>query len=93
MKGFPDAIEAVFPKTMVQLCLAHMMPHRRNSVGRKQREEVATGIRLIYTALTESEAQLQLMAFEAKCDMTYVPIGQSWPCLILLLIACQTSAG
>ncbi len=47
LKGFPDAIEAVFPKTTVQLCLVHMVRHSLNFVGWKQRNEVAADLRLI----------------------------------------------
>jgi putative transposase len=78
LKGFPDAIEAVFPKTAVQLCLVHMVRHSLNFVGWKQRKEVAADLRLIYAAPTESEAERQLTAFEAKWDNSFAPIGQSW---------------
>jgi putative transposase len=78
LKGFPDAIEAVFPKATVQLCIVHMVRHSLNFVGWKQRKEVAADLRLIYAALTESEAERQLTAFEVKWDNSFAPIGQSW---------------
>jgi putative transposase len=78
LKGFPDAIEAVFPKTAVQLCLVHMVRHSLNFVGWKQRKEVAADLRLIYSAATEDEALLRLTEFEAKWDESFAPIGQSW---------------
>ena len=78
MKGFPEAIEAVFPKTTVQLCLVHMVRHSLNFVGWKRRKEVAADLRLIYAAATESEAERQLTAFEVKWDDSFAPIGLSW---------------
>ena len=78
LKGFPDAIEAVFPKIAVQLCLVHMVRHGLNFVGWKQRKEVAADLRLIYSAATEDEALLRLTEFEGKWDASFAPIGQSW---------------
>ena len=78
VKVTPDAIEAVFPKAAVQLCLVHMMRHSLNFVGWKQRKEVAADLRLIYSAATEDEALLRLAEFEGKWDASFAPIGQSW---------------
>jgi putative transposase len=78
LKGFPEAIEAVFPKTAVQLCIVHMVRHSLNYVGWKLRKEVAADLRTIYTAATVEEAEQQLTAFEARWDEDYPPIGQSW---------------
>jgi len=78
LKGFPEAIETVFPKTAIQLCIVHMVRHSLNFVGWKQRKEVAADLRLIYTAATENQAQRQLTEFEAKWDAAFAPIGQSW---------------
>jgi putative transposase len=78
LKGFPDAIEAVFPKAAVQLCIVHMVRHSLNFVGWKQRKSVAADLRLIYTAATEDEAQRRLTEFEEKWDDSFAPIGQSW---------------
>jgi len=78
LKGFPDAIEAVFPKTVVQLCIVHMVRNSLNYVSWKRRKEVAADLRRIYTAATVQEAELMLGEFEAKWDGEYLPIGQSW---------------
>ena len=78
LKGFPEAIETVFPKTAVQLCIVHMVRHSLNYVGWKLRKEVAADLRAIYTAATVEEAEQHLTAFEAKWDEDYPPIGQSW---------------
>ena len=78
LKGFPDAIEAVFPQAVVQLCIVHMVRHSLNYVSWKRRKEVAADLRRIYTAATAEEAELMLGEFEARWDAEYLPIGQSW---------------
>ena len=78
LKGFPEAIEAVFPKTTVQLCIVHMVRHSLNYVSWKRRPEVAADLKRIYQSSTAEEAELWLGEFEAKWDDEYLPIGQSW---------------
>ena len=78
LKGFPDAIEAVFPKAVVQLCIVHMVRHSLNYVSWKRRKEVAADLRRIYTAATAQEAELMLCEFEQRWDAQYPPISQSW---------------
>mgnify|MGYP000069478718 CR=1 FL=1 len=78
LKGFPEAIEAVFPQTTVQLCIVHMVRHSLNYVSWKRRPEVAADLKRIYQSATAEEAELRLGEFEAKWDDEYLPIGQSW---------------
>lgn len=78
LKGFPEAIEAVFPATTVQLCIVHMVRHSLNYVSWKRRAEVAADLKRIYTSATLEEAELRLGEFEARWDADYPPIGQSW---------------
>ena len=78
LKGFPEAIEAVFPKTAVQLCIVHMVRYSLNYVSWKLRKDVATDLRAIYTAATSDEAERQLDAFDAKWGEAYPSIIQSW---------------
>ena len=78
LKGFPEAIETVFPRTAVQLCIVHMVRHSLNFVSWKLRKEVAADLRAIYTAATFEEAEQQLMAFEEKWGDDYPSIAQSW---------------
>ena len=78
LKGFPEAIEAVFPHATVQLCIVHMVRHSLNYVSWKRRAEVAADLKRIYTATTVDEAEQRLSEFEAKWDGEYLPIGQSW---------------
>jgi putative transposase len=78
LKGFPEAIEAVFPKTAVQLCIVHMVRYSLNFVGWKLRKTVAADLRTIYTAATVEEAEMHLAEFDAKWGMEYPSIVQSW---------------
>jgi putative transposase len=78
LKGFPEAIESVFPQTEVQLCIVHLVRHSLNYVGWKQRKEVAADLKLIYSAATESEAEQQLEQFSLKWDAKFPVIAKSW---------------
>jgi putative transposase len=78
LKGFPDAIETVYPKAAVQLCIVHMVRNSLHFVPWKVQKEVAADLRTIYTAATADEAGLMLAQFETKWDAQYLPIGQSW---------------
>jgi len=78
LKGFPDAIEAVYPKTAVQLCIVHMVRNSLNYVSWKLRKVVAADLRSIYTAATEIEAHRRLQEFEDKWGTDYPTIVKSW---------------
>ena len=78
LKGFPEAIEAVFPKTLVQLCIVHMVRYSLNFVNWKERKAVAADLRALYHAATVDEAALRLSQFEEKWDAAYPAIGQCW---------------
>jgi transposase-like protein len=56
LTGFGDAIEAVFPKTQVQLCIVHLVRNSLRYVSYKARKAVAAELKLIYTSSTEAEA-------------------------------------
>jgi putative transposase len=78
LKGFPEAIEAVYPHAAVQLCIVHMVRNSLNYVSWKMRAEVAADLKRIYTASTADEAEQRLGDFENKWDDAYLPISQSW---------------
>ena len=78
LKGFPEAIEAVYPHAAVQLCIVHMVRNSLNYVSWKMRAEVAAGLKRIYTCATVDEAEQMLGGFEDKWDDAYLPISQSW---------------
>jgi putative transposase len=77
LKGFPEAIEAVFPKTQVQLCIVHMVRHSLNYVSWKQRKEVAEDLKAIYQAPTLEQAEANLEDFSAKWDASHPTIAKS----------------
>jgi putative transposase len=78
LKGFPEAIESVFPRTEVQLCIVHLVRHSLNYVGWKQRKEVANDLKSIYTAATDIEAEQRLAEFGLKWDGKFPMITKSW---------------
>jgi putative transposase len=78
LKGFPEAIESVFPQTEVQLCIVHLVRHSLNYVGWKQRKEVARDLKLIYTAASDTEAGQRLAEFSLKWDAKFPMIAKSW---------------
>src|ERR671938_764651 len=71
LKGFPEAIEAVYPQTQVQLCMVHMVRHSLSYVSPKDRKEVAADLKAVYQAATLEEAEQQLAEFEKKWSKTY----------------------
>jgi len=78
LKGFPEAIETVYPKTAVQLCIVHLVRYSLNYVGWKLRKEIADDLRVIYAATTVADAEQRLDEFEQKWGAAYPPIAQSW---------------
>ncbi|MCA1850396.1 MAG: IS256 family transposase [Acidobacteria bacterium] len=78
LKGFPEAIETVFPQAQVQLCIVHLVRHSLNYVGWKQRKEVAADLQGIYRAATREEAELKLEEFAEKWDAQFPTISRSW---------------
>jgi putative transposase len=78
LKGFPEAIEAVFPKAQVQLCIVHMVRNSLRFVSWKQRKEVAADLKAIYQAPTVDQAEMHLTAFAKKWDTSHPTIAKSW---------------
>lgn len=78
LKGFPEAIEAAFPKTTVQLCIVHMVRNSLAYVNWKERKAVAAGLRAIYRAATIEEGERRLGEFEGRWDGQYAAIGKMW---------------
>ncbi|WP_440863647.1 IS256 family transposase [Symbiopectobacterium purcellii] len=78
LKGFPDAIEAVYPHTRVQLCIVHQVRNSLRYVGWKERKAVAADLRAIYSSATLEGAEEALDAFAAKWDEQFPTISPSW---------------
>ena len=79
LKGFPEAILAVFPEATVQTCIVHLLRHSLDFVSFKDRKLVATALKDIYRAVDAVTAEAALTAFEAgPWGRKYAAIGQSW---------------
>jgi putative transposase len=78
LKGFPEAIESVFPHTQIQACIVHMVRNSMKYVSYKNRKEIARDLKAIYQSTTEGEAENHLSELEHKWDGRYPMIGKSW---------------
>jgi putative transposase len=78
LKGFPEAIEAALPLTVIQTCIVHMIRHSLRHVPWKERRTVAKDLKEIYTALNEESALEALQEFEARWGETYPMVVRSW---------------
>lgn len=78
LTGFPDAIETMYPKAKVQLCIVHMMRNSLNYVSWKQRKAVAADLKRIYRSATVEDAERELDAFCATWDGQFPSIGRLW---------------
>lgn len=78
LKGFPEAIEAEYPKTKVQLCIVHMVRNSLRYVGWQQRKRVAADLKKVYHASTEQLGAAALDDFEAAWGEDFPLIVKSW---------------
>jgi putative transposase len=78
LKGFPEAIEAVYPKAQVQLCIVHLVRNSLKYVGYKERKAVAADLKEIYGAPTAEAAAEELKRFAEKWGKPYASITTLW---------------
>lgn len=78
LKGFPDAINTVFPETQIQLCIVHMVRNSVKYVPWKDYKAVTAQLKQIYQSVTEEEALLALNQFGEQWDARYPRISKSW---------------
>lgn len=78
LKGFPDAINTVFPETRIQLCIVHMVRNSLKFVPWKDYKAVTADLKRIYQSVTEEEALLALDQFSERWDDKYPQISKSW---------------
>jgi putative transposase len=79
LKGFPEAITAVFPEAQVQTCIVHLIRHSLAYCGYKERDAVAAALKLVYRAENEVMALRRLEEFEAgEWGRKYPTIAASW---------------
>jgi putative transposase len=78
LKGFPEAIEATFPKAWVQTCIVHLIRASLRYVNYRDKKKVATALRPIYTAANAEQALTELERFEAEWGARYPAAVQAW---------------
>ena len=78
LKGFPDAINANFPNTQIQLCIVHLIRNSLKYVSYKHKKELVNDLKLIYKATTEELALHYLDKFEEKWNSTYSSVSRIW---------------
>ena len=77
-RGFPEAIEAIYPQTTVQTCIVHLIRASLRYVPRRQYDAVVKDLKPIYTAINADQALLELDAFDQKWGQQLPVIGQAW---------------
>ncbi|WP_250392176.1 IS256 family transposase, partial [Escherichia coli] len=78
LKGFPDAINTVYPEARIQLCIVHMVRNSLRFVSWKDYKAVTRDLKAIYQAPTEEAGQQALEAFASAWDSRYPQISRSW---------------
>lgn len=78
LKGFPDAINTVYPDTQIQLCIVHMVRNSLKFVPWKDYKAITADLKRIYQSITEDEALMSLDQFEQRWDGKYPNISRSW---------------
>ena len=78
LKGFPEAINAVFPNTEVQLCIVHQIRNSLKYVASKNQKEFVVELKKVYQAFTKEEAESELDKLEEKWGKKYPIVFDSW---------------
>ena len=78
LKGFPDAIQSVFPHTAVQLCIVHQIRNSIKYVGSRHQKEFLKDLKIVYGAVSKESAETELDSLEAKWGERYPIVIKSW---------------
>ena len=78
LKGFPEAINSVFPNTEVQLCKVHQIRNSLKFIGSANQKQFATELKSVYQAFTKEEAEIELDKLEEKWGKKYPIVFTSW---------------
>ena len=78
LKGFPEAINAIFPQTEVQLCVVHQIRNSIRYIASKNQKEFAKDLKLVYQAPTKELAEDELLKLDAKWGKKYPLVINSW---------------
>ena len=78
LKGFPEAINAIFPNTEVQLCIVHQIRNSIRYVASKNQKEFMKDLKIIYQAISKEAAEMELDNLESKWGKKYPIVIKSW---------------
>lgn len=78
LKGFPDAIQSVFPNTIVQLCIVHQIRNSVKYVGSKHQKEFMKDLKHVYAAVSKEAAETELLNLDEKWGEKYPIVIKSW---------------
>jgi transposase-like protein len=78
LKGFPEAINSIFPKTEVQLCIVHQIRNSLRYVASKNQKEFMKDLKLVYQAVSKEAAEMEIYNLESKWGKKYPIVIQSW---------------
>jgi transposase-like protein len=78
LKGLPEAVNAIFPQTRIQLCIVHMVRNSTKYITIRERKEVCADLKKIYESSSEREGLEELDNFAEKWDKKYPSISKSW---------------
>jgi transposase-like protein len=78
LRGFPEAINAIFPDTEVQLCIVHQIRNSLKYVGSSNQKQFAKELKRVYQAFTKEEAEIELSKLEERWGHKYPIVFESW---------------
>ena len=78
LKGFPDAVNTVYPQTKIQLCIVHMVRNSLKYVSWKDQKALCAELKLIYRSATEEDALRELDDFETRWSEKYPSVAPIW---------------
>jgi putative transposase len=78
LKGFPEAIQSVYPNTAVQLCVVHQIRNSIKYVGSKNQKEFLKDLKCVYQAVNKESAENELLKLEEKWGEQYPIVIRSW---------------
>jgi putative transposase len=78
LKGFPEAIKSIFPKTEIQLCIIHQIRNSLKYSGSKHQKEFMSDLKLVYKADTKDIAETKLLELSEKWGAKYPVVINSW---------------
>ena len=78
LKGFPEAINSIYPNTEVQLCVIHQIRNSLKYIASKNQKEFMKDLKKVYQAISKQEAELELDRLEEKWGDKYPIVIKSW---------------